>query len=371
MAEYSKMAHGTFISPGSGAYPVFLPFEPDFVQVWNLTAAAHPGSSSTPVYEMWNSFLTQGDGLLMEYNGASTNSLITGAAGIPNGITSVRAALALQYQNPIQISGITKAGPAIVTTASNHNYSTGDVVVFEGLYQSPTTGMPQICGMAFQIAVTGNTTFTIPWNTNQSNYTALSGSPSGAYVRKLSFPFLYSPGVSFISSIILGTSTTIATTEAHNFVVGQEVAFRIPPQWGTIQLNSTNNPLVPSSPVYGFVTSVPSSTSFVVNIDSSFFTPFNTNVAVSSVPGLSFPQVLAIGDVNTGGVQYSGSTLYPSPVANGFSTINGPAISGSFVNNTRNGFIIGTTLMNGSSGDSFYWQAYYHDYSNGVSTGSL
>jgi len=365
MAEYSKMAHGSFISPGSGAYPIFLSFEPDFVQVWNLTAAATP-SGTTSVQEMWNSFLLEGDGLVTAYNGGSTNSLITAGAGVPTGITSFRAALALQYQNPIQIATITKASAAVVTTGANHYYSTGDVVVLEGI-----TGMQQISGMSFQITVTGATTFTIPWNTNQSNYTAISGSPVGAVVRKLSYPFLYSPGVSFISAITTGSTTTITTTEAHNFVVGQEVAFRIPPQWGTIQLNSQNNPKVPSSPVYGFVTTVSSATSFIVNIDSSYFTPFNSNVPTSSVPGLSFPQVLGVGDVNTGGVMYSGAAFYPSPVVNGFSTINGPAISGSFVNNTRNGFVIGTNLMTGSSGNSFYWQAYYHDYSNGVPTGAF
>ncbi len=368
MAEYSKMAHGSFISPGSGAYPIFLPFEPDFVQVWNITAAAHPGGAR--VWEMWNKFMNEGDGIDMYFNGGTPNAL-TMESAFPNGITSFSAALSLQYQAPIQIASISKASAALVTTAANHNYSTGDVVILDGLYQSPTTGMAQISGMAFVITVTGATTFTIPWNTNQSNYTALSASPSGAVVKKLTFPFLYSPGVSFISALTLGSTTTVTTTEPHNFVVGQEVAFRIPSQWGTIQLNSQNNPRVPSSPVYGFVTTVSSSTSFVVNIDSSFFTPFNTNVAISSVPGLSFPQVLAVGDVNTGGVAYSGAALYPSPLVNGFSTINGPAISGSFVNNTRNGFIVGTQIMSGSSGNSFYWQAYYHDYSNGVQLGAL
>lgn len=368
MAEYSKMAHGSFISPGSGAYAIPLPFDPDFVQVWNLSAAANPGSAR--VWLMWNKFMLQSDGIDEYFNGGTPNA-ITMEDAYPNGITSFSAAIALQYQDPIQISGITKASSAVVTTASNHGYSNGDIVIFEGLYQSASTGMPQICGMSFEVTVTGSTTFTIPWNTNQSNYTALSGSPSGAFVRRLTYPFLYSPGVSFISSLTLGTSTTINTTVPHNFVVGQEVAFRVPSQWGTIQLNSQNNSRIPSSPVYGFVTSVPTTTSFVVTIDSSFFTPFNSNVTVSQVPGLSFPQVLAVGDVNTGGLSYSGAALYPSPVVNGFSTINGPAISGSFVNNTRNGFIIGTQIMNGSSGNSFYWQAYYHDYSNGVNLGAL
>jgi len=89
-----------------------------------------------------------------------------------NGISTFSAGLSFQYGAQIAISGITKASAAVVTTGSAHGYATGDVVVFQGLYQSSTTGMPQICGMPFVITVTGATTFTIPWNTNQSNYTA-------------------------------------------------------------------------------------------------------------------------------------------------------------------------------------------------------
>jgi len=152
MAEYSKMAHGSFISPGSGAYPIFLPFEPDFVQVWNLTAAATP-SGETPVYELWNKFMVEGDGILTLYNGGTPNSLLTEAAGIPNGITSVSAALALQYQNPIQIASMPLATSSVitVTTAVNHNYSSGDVVIFEGI-----TGQLQLAGIPFTVTYIRN-----------------------------------------------------------------------------------------------------------------------------------------------------------------------------------------------------------------------
>ena len=157
------------------------------------------------------------------------------------------------------------------------------------------------------------------------------------------------------------------TTAPNNFVVGQEIAFRIPAAWGTTQLNSLPNNTIPGSPIYGYVISVTNSTTFVCNINSTGYTAFNTNQTVASVPGLQFPQVVAVGDVNTGGVQISsGSVLYPPPVVNGFNTINGPAIQGAFVNNTSQGFVIGTgtgtnetsAVLVGANTNLIYWRAY-------------
>jgi hypothetical protein len=294
------------------------------------------------------------------------------------GITTFAAGQLLQFGPTLAISGITKASAGVVTTTTNHNLTSGDVVVFQGLYQSSTTGMPQIAGIPFTVTVTGATTFSIPWNTNQSNYTALSGSPTGATVKKVLFPYLYFPGDTFISGITTGTTTTVTTTNAHNFRVGQEVAFRIPQQWGTTQLNSLPNLQIPGSPMYGYVTAVTDYRTVVVAIDSSAYTAFNSNQTVASVPGLSYPQIVAAGDVNTGGETITnGTILYPPPVfepigTTQFGTINGPAIRGSFVNNTSMGFIIGagagvtdtSAVLVGASGNVIEWRAFLHDYSS-------
>ena len=313
MAEYSKMAHGVVKSTGQGM-PVFLPFTPDYVQLWNLTSAATPANGN--LYNaIWNSFMAPGDAIIQVYDAGPD---LTTNTAYPNGITPISAALALQYQNQIPIASISNASPAVVTTVPNHNYSTGDVVIFEGLFASATTGMPQICGIAFTVTVTGAQTFTIPWNTNQSNYTLLTGSPAGAYVTRLSYPYLYSPGISFIESITNSTLPLITTTTAHNLVIGQEIAFRIPKVWGMQQLNSLPNLNIPGSPIYAYVTSTPTLYTFTININTTNFNAFTTNVPVSALQGLSFPQVAPVGDVTTGGTPYSGGILNPSPLVNGF-----------------------------------------------------
>lgn len=375
MAEYSRIARGKFTSTG-GAQIVNLPFQPDRVRFINYTTANSAVASQNVVAAEWDAYMGQGFAVQQGYNATPTLQYDTVTS---NGISTFSAGQLLQFGPTLTVTDITKASPASVTTSAPHGLTSGDVVILEGLFQTTTTGMPQINGIPFTVTVTSTTAFTIPWNTNQSNYTVISGAATGTpRVKKVLYPYLYFPGTSFISNITTGTTTTIDTTDAHNFRVGQEVAFRIPQQWGTVQLNSLPNTLTPGSPVYGYVIAVTDYNTVVVNIDSSAYTAFNSNQTVASVPGLSYPQIVAVGDVNTGGEPISsGSVLYPPPIiepigTSQFGTINGPAIRGAFVNNTSQGFIIGvgagtvltTSVLVGAAGNVIIWEAFLHDYSN-------
>jgi hypothetical protein len=372
MTEYSRLAKGFFTSTGA-AQVIKLPFQPDAVEMWNYSSYGTPAQHGVP-YAYWDVNMGQGFAVEQVFN---ATPVLTTDTVTTNGISTFAAGQLLQYGAQLQIASITKANPAVVTTGSAHGLKSGDVVILSGLYQSSTTGMQQIAGMPFTVTVTGATTFTIPWNTNQSNYTALSGSPTGAFMRKVLYPYLYFPGTSVISAITTGTTTTVTTTAAHNFVVGQEVAFRIPTIWGTYQLNSLPNSVVPGSPIYGYVVSVTDYHTVVVNINSTAFTAYNSNQVFASFSGEFFPQIVAVGDVNTGGVQISAnSPLYPSPYlvpigTTQVSTINGPAILGSYVNNTSQGFVIGagagtndaSSVLVGANGNVIYWRAFLHDMS--------
>jgi hypothetical protein len=367
MAEYSRLAKGSFTTPASIVnVNVKLPFIPDTVKWWNYTARGTP----TDTYiagGYWDISMGQGFATVDKF--ATAN--LTTANVTTNGISTLSAGLLLQYGAQKQIVSATAANPAVFTV-TGHGYGVGDVVVFQGLYQTPTTGMPQMAGIPFVITAVTTNTFTVQWDASGSNYTALSASPTGAFVKKVLYPSLYLPNVSFISAITTGTSTTIKTTNPHHMKVGQEVGFHIPASWGTIQLNELPNNLIPASPVYGYIVSVTDFQTVVVNINSTGFTAFNPNQTVASVPGLSFPQMVAVGDVNTGGDPISvGSQLYPPPTflsatgSGSFTTINGPAIQGAFVNNTFQGFIFGTNLLVAAQTSSvIYYEATLHDYVN-------
>lgn len=345
MAEYSRLARGSIASLG-GATPVVLPFVPDFIELINYTAADTPAQNGIP-FASWDVDMGQGAAVYEVFNATPvlTSNAITsgGFSTFSAGYPQLGAALA--------ISGITKASPAVVTTTGNHGLVTGNVVIMTGLYQSASTGMQQIAGLPFVVTVTGATTFTIPWNTNQSNYTALSGSPAGAVVRQVLYPYLYFPGVSFVSALSLGSSLTVDTTTNHNLVVGQQVAFRVPAEYGTVELNTPNSL---GQPVYGFVTSVTDANTVVVDISSAAFTAFNSNQTVAAaLSGLSFPQMVAVGDKNTGAV-----TNAFLPVTAGATGVLG--IGGSFQNNTSQGFIIGASVA-GAANDVLYYRAFLHD----------
>lgn len=367
MTEYSRLAKGTAtVLAAGGTAPIALPFIPDYVEFLNFTAMTTP-TSTWVAKGYWDANMGQG---FAAYDVFNATPVLTTATASSGGVSTFAAGQMLQYGARQQVVSITKANPAIVTVTA-HGYVSGDVVVFQGLSQSATTGMQQIAEIPFTITVIDANSFSIPWNTNQSGYTALSGSPATAFVKKVLYPFIYAPGVSVISAITVGATTTIDTTSAHNLVVGQEVAFRIPPVWGTTQLNSLPNTTIPGSPVYGYVVSVTDYNTVVVNINSTSYTAFNSNQPYLSFPGQQFAQMVAVGDVNTGGVAISsGSALYPPPfirpIANTtVNSINGPAIQGAYFNNTQQGFIIGASLaVAAQSGQTIYWRAYFHDYSN-------
>lgn len=380
MTEYSRMAHGSFVSTGF-AQVINLPFQPDWVQMNNLSIMTTPAADSV-ISAIWDaSAQAQGTAACIIFNGAT--AMTTDSVSV-NGISTFSAGELLQYGpvvkhggSPVSDFAITKASPALVNTVGNHGLSNGDVVIFQNLNQTATTGMPQIAGIPFTVTVTSATQFSIPWDTSGTNYTAFNTATStgnvGSY-KKVLYPYLYEPGVSYIGAITRGATTTVTTTTAHNLVVGQEVAFRIPQQYGTVELNSLPNVQIPGSPIYGFVQSVTNAFTVVVNINSSGYTAFNVNQAFAQMVGQTFPQMVAVGDVNSGGWPYIGGSLYPAPQIFNYTsqsapTINGPAIQGAFVNNTSQGFIIGSGVcatdtsahLVGVAGNRIEWRAYLHD----------
>lgn len=218
MAEYSRIARGSFTTAASPvAQIVNLPFAPQRVELLNYSTYSAPAQYDvTKAY--WDIAMGQGVAAF-DYISASSAPWLEAADYTANGISTYFAGLSFQFGPQIQIVSATAANPIVFTVAAN-TYNVGDVVMFEGLYQTSTTGMPQICGMPFVVSAVTSTTFSVVWPGSGSNYTALSASPTGAYVKKVLNPFLYAPGTAFIEAISLGSTTTVTTTAPHNFVVG-------------------------------------------------------------------------------------------------------------------------------------------------------
>jgi hypothetical protein len=384
MAEYSRLAKGHFTSTGA-AQIINLPFQPDRVELINYSQVVAGVTNSTTVQAKWDVSMGQGIALVEVYS--SGGALIWDNVAT-NGISTFAAGQLLQY-GPLQLLGTTNsAGIALtsgtvltVTTGSANTILPGDWIVFQNLYQTATTGMQQIAGIPFQVQSTNwsTTSFQVAWLGTASQLTAITTAATSSVAgtlgfKKILYPTLYEPGVCYPYTITVTAGVgTVTCTAPHNFQVGQEIAFRIPSVYGAQNLNSLPNIPIPGSPQYFYVSSVTSATQFTFANAPVLSSAFVVNAAFAAFPGLKFAQCLAVGDVNTGGTAYSGGNLYPSPLLytnlTQASTINGPAISGAFVNNTSQGFIIGAgaarvttgAVLVGASGNVIYWTAFQDD----------
>ena len=117
-------------------------------------------------------------------------------------------------------------------------------------------------------------------------------------------PQYFKPRMYFISTMSLGTTTTITTTSAHDYVIGQLCRLIIPAVNGPYQLNEKT----------GYVISIPSTTQVVLDLNSQNLDAFVT----TSLP--TQPQILAIGDISSGNINASAnlstSTVIPGSYQN-------------------------------------------------------
>lgn len=114
----------------------------------------------------------------------------------------------------------------------------------------------------------------------------------------------YQPSQFFISAISLGPTTTITTTVNNNYVIGQLCRLIIPQANRCSQLNEQT----------GYVIAIPNPNQVTLNINSSGYNLFQTSTYPTQ------PQILAIGDINSGVI---------NNIGNGS---EGTFIPGSFIN---------------------------------------
>jgi hypothetical protein len=114
--------------------------------------------------------------------------------------------------------------------------------------------------------------------------------PTPAYQNVPIHAEFYQPRRFVITAISLGVTTTVTTSLPHDYVIGQEVRLIIPPTFGSRGLNEKK----------GYVLSIPSSTQVIIDIFSIGIDPFKTSTATTQ------PQILAIGDINSGAINANG-----------------------------------------------------------------
>lgn len=148
-------------------------------------------------------------------------------------------------------------------------------------------------------------------------YMTVISYPIPAYSNVPIQPQNFQPRRFQISAITRGLTTVVTTTADMDYVIGQLVRLIIPPTFGIRQLNEQQ----------GYVIELVSATQVRLDIDSRGMD------ALTSSPATTKPQILAIGDVNTGYISSTGRSIR---------TIDGNTqieIPGSFINISPQGLI--------------------------------
>jgi hypothetical protein len=330
MSEFNKIAQGTItVGTGGVAQTLKLPYMPVSIEMWNKTKWA---TASQLIKAIGFAEDAAGTAYLESNNSTPVEvaSKITA-----NGFSFISAGTPMY--GPIKAMAttfVTQASAANVTV-TGHGYSVGDVVLIYG-----TTAMLQIAGIAYTVqTVVDANNFTIDVNSSGFASAATAG-----FVKKVLYPNLYLPGNRYITAISSsGVNTVVTTAVNHNFVVGQEVTFTIPPQWGMTQLDQAAIAAAnPQTKIY--VLSVTANT-LTVNIDSSAFTAFAYPTSAVAALGMTFPQVTPIGDQNSGGSAPGG-------------ILSSLTIPGAFQTNTFQGVLLGSSIMTNTS-DVWHYRAEY------------
>lgn len=346
------MTQGNFISTG-GTENLSIPSGADWIRVYNMTALEQ-AAADLPYEFYWQLGMTPGGGISWTKDGATsaTDSVTVGALAVGTGFlplnqgfnTGVSAQIknSSQVSQPVAFTAISNNVNPQITTASIAGsgvaLQTGDVVRL-----SQTAGAidaNNLLGIDFQVTVNNDTHFTI---TNALEQAPGAGGTNGFW-RKVTVGNTFYPELRYIVDIATGATTNVRTSVDHGYQIGQLVTFNIPSTLnGTTQLNQLS----------GAIISVPSEDVFVVDIDSSSFTPF------------VFPTIAAVAAVNN---NYTPAHVVPAGMDTATALSQIP-VADILSDATRNQLILGMSLLGGnstpggiagpagSSGDQMFWQA--------------
>ena len=132
--------------------------------------------------------------------------------------------------------------------------------------------------------------------------------PNAPYNNPPIEPEYYQPSRFYISAISYGRTTLVTTATDQNYQVGQKVRFIIPSYWNPRNLNGRE----------GYVTVITEDNQVIVNINTIGYTPFGL-MGPPSPNKNNFPQIIALGDINSGFINAAGRVL------------NGTYIPGAFI----------------------------------------
>jgi hypothetical protein len=264
------LQQGRFTTANTSAQIINIRSDIDWIRTMNLTQIAAAGVGNVVSY--WQRGMPTGQGL--SYTNAGGWAQFAAGAGFTLINTSVSTPTA-----PITITATTSSPTPLVTTTTTAGLSVGSIVRLSGVVTAT-----QLNGVDFQVsAINSGTTFTIRGPFAAAMVAGTATATAGYQI--IPFDPYYYPRRRFIVAITQATSALVTTSVDHGYTVGQEVRFNVDPLNGMTQING----------LMGTILTVPSTSTFTVNIDSSAFTAFTFPVTAN--PGAYTPaQVVPFGE---------------------------------------------------------------------------
>lgn len=251
---FTIITQGSFKSTGVGV-KINLPSSADYFRVQNLTQLATTQATGRGVMFEWYKDLVADDNAIIwsKTNNTSAMNLNLVSTG---GFTYVATAPSVEPQAANAITGITAAGPAVVT--QTNTYSEGD---FLRIYN--TTGMLQIAGMIFQISSVSGSGYTLK-GLDASGFAAPA---TAGNTRRISKYAAVDPQYLYITAISKAQQAvvTFSVDPSAFYVVGMKMYFSVPSSFGMVEMNGLTGTIVAVDSTNYRVT---------VDINSSAFTTF-------------------------------------------------------------------------------------------------
>lgn len=274
------MLTGTFTSDGA-TKNLSLPSGYTSFNMINITDLGSSAANTNVMRAQGTSSMPAGYGLYNpKTSGAATLALEVSTA--TGGFTFISDSASRLNGAAVATSGtdINQANPAVVQTGTTTNLV--DTVSVVRMINN--TGMLQVSGMDFTVGtIVASTSFQLKY-LDSSGFAAAS---TAGFYRIINADPRFYPRARYITAISLATSAVITLSVTHGYTVGQSVRFNVPSAFGMTEING----------LLGNITAISTANNTItVDIDSSGFTAFAFPTSAVAAAGVTFAQVVPVGE---------------------------------------------------------------------------
>lgn len=312
---------GTFVSDGT-ALNLSLPCGYNKFELTNISDIGSTAANTNVMEALGTSAMLAGSAYYTpKTSGAAT--LGTRTTTLTGGFTIVPDSATTAIGASVATTATTAANPAVVSTGT----TTGLVASSSVVRIFNNTNMQQISSMDFTVGtISAGVSFQLKY-LNASGFAAAG--TTGAY-RIVNAVDRFYPRRRFITAITAANPAVITLSVTHGFTAGQAVRIIVPSVFGMTQMNG----------LIGNITAVSTTNNTItVDIDSSAFTAFAFPTSATAAAGITFAQVVPVGETAIN------STTYPY----------GNLLDDATDNQSFTGVTVGATVQ--SSGSTYQYIA--------------